>query len=236
MPKFSFFILLLLLSVDVIGQPVTGKPGTYSSKKWAISVSGGYSDMLNKVPFDLGHEFAQYMKRLKSGWHTGIDAGYFFTKHVGAGISYTAFFTRESQDSLTATNGIIHFTSDFSNIMYIQNLAPMLFGRLPLMKGKMLLIGGGGPAYLNYHNTYKSQLDSATLKGSSAGFLCKAGIEYSLSKNINLGINTSYTYAFLKKITRITVAGEEVLMLDKSDYLKNISRIDLGLNLRWMFN
>ncbi len=229
-----FIFLILLYSGMACGQNSKQGSSTATINHWSFSLYGGYSQMLNKVPFDLGPEFAHYMQRLKSGWHSGMEAGYFFNRYLGAGISYAAFFTHASQDSLTATNGIFTLKGNVSDKMHIHNLAPLLLGRLPLLKGKLLLTAAAGPVYLNYHNTGKALTDSATFIGSSPGGLGRISLEYAFTPNLTIGFNSSYTYAFLKKFTRITIAGEELVILEKGNY-QNISRYDAALCLRWIF-
>ena len=90
------------------------------------------------------------------------------------------------------------------------------------------------PVYLNYHNVGKALTDSAAFKGSSPGALGKFSAQYTIARNLYLGINSSYTYAFLKKLTKVTLAGEEIILLEKGDY-QNISRFDAALCFRWMF-
>jgi hypothetical protein len=232
--KRNSLLIFLLLLYSALAFSQKSKQESAPLSHWSFSIYGGYSQMLNKVPFDLGSEFAHYMQRLKSGWHTGLEAGYFFNQHLGAGLSYAVYFTNASQDSLTATNGLFTLKGNVSDKMRIHNLAPLLLFRLPLLKGKLLLSAAAGPVYLKYHNVGKALTDSATFTGSSPGGLGRISLEYAFTPRLSLGFNSSYTYAFLKKFTKVTIAGEELILLDKGNY-QNISRFDAALCLRWMF-
>jgi hypothetical protein len=131
---------------------------------------------------------------------------------------------------------MIKFASNFSNVLRIQTLSPLFLCRISFFKQRVNLNGGVGPAVLRYHNVYESRFDSATLIGYSPGILGTATLEYALNKNLNIGISSSYTNAFLKEVTKISVAGEESITLEENNYLKNISRLDLAIILRLKFN
>jgi len=195
---------------------------------------GGYSDMLYKVPVDLGPEFESYMKRLKSGRHIGLEGTWYFKPKLGAGIDFTWFGSGESQDSLLATNGFFTIRGNISDRINILNVSPTLNARLPLFQNRLQVSGGCGPTYMYYHNVGHALTDSATFRGSSAGFTGKIALETEVVPGLWIGAGSAYLYSKLKKLSKITISGTEIIVLSKEEY-QDISRIDVFVALSYRF-
>ncbi|MBK7029114.1 MAG: outer membrane beta-barrel protein [Bacteroidales bacterium] len=231
--RLLLLLMLWFLSIAAIGQPVKKDNRTGEWNRWNIGTSFGYSNLLLDISFDLGDEFANYLKRLKSGYHLGIEGQYFFNPYLGANISVTGFYTREHQDSLTASNGFFTIKGNIKDQMRIYTVTPMVVGRYSFHNRPEICLGVG-PAYLNYRNEGKALTDSATFTGSAAGLSSMIEIDYALTSRFSLGASSTYTHSVLKRINKITVAGTELMILNQDEY-QDISRIDVSFHLRYKF-
>lgn len=207
------------------------KPGKGSL--W-IGAGAGPSLMLEKAADSLLPELQSYFNQLRSGWHYGFQSEYFFNEYVGIGAKYTTFKTKNDVDSLVIEFFSSTFYIDISNEMKINSISPMVYGRLPLLKNKLSITGGVGPAWLFYRNIGKAVGDSVMLKGSSPGLSTSLRVSYEIIPNLSVGIQGSYVYALLKGFTQDDGTTEQEITLEEADY-QNISRIDLSFGIFYTF-
>jgi hypothetical protein len=118
--------------------------------------------------------------------------------------------------------------------MSIHTISPLIYGKLPLLKNKLSVIGGIGPAWLFYRNIGKAVGDSAMFKGSSPGLFTSLNLSYQVLPNLSIGLQGSYIRAFLKEFTQDDGTTQQVIKLEKENY-QNISRIDYSFGIFYTF-
>lgn len=205
-----------------------------TSGGFSAGAFAGPSLLAEKAPDTLFPELQDYFNNLRSGWHYGFETEYFFNKYVGVGAKYIRFSSKQEVDSIVVKFFSTTLYIDLSNDIIVHTLSPMAYGRLPLFNDKLAITAGVGPAWLLYRNIGKAVGDSAMFKGSSPGVSTSVRISYEIVPNLNLGVQTSYIHAFLKKITQDDGTTEEVILLDKKDY-QNISRFDFSFGIFYTF-
>jgi hypothetical protein len=234
---FRIFLPLFFLVFSVCSLSAQQKK-SYGMKSGAgslwVGAGAGPSLMLETAADSLQPEIQDYFNQLRSGWHYGFETEYFFNNYVGIGAKYTTFKTKHEADSLVVEFFSSVFYIDLSNEMKINSVSPMIYGRLPLLKNKLSLTGGVGPAWLFYRNLGKTIGDSVTLKGSSPGLSTSLRVSYEVIPNLSLSIQGSYIYALLKGFTQDDGTTQQEITLEKANY-QNISRIDLSFGIFYTF-
>ena len=230
-PALLFFILLIVLCSKVIGQhSSTITLPTGNNRLW-LGASFGPSLLLEKAPDSLIPQVQDFFNKLRSGWSSGIETQYFFNQNIGIGAKYSRFNTKLAVDSMAIQFLTNTLYINVSSNMRMHTVAPMVYGKLPLINNKISIIGSVGPAWLFYRNIGESSIDSAIIKGSSPGMSTSLSISYQIIRNLHIGLNGSYIRAFLKEYTK---ENGSVVKLEKQDY-QNISRMDLSFGIFYSF-
>jgi hypothetical protein len=232
------FIFLFLLILNFNGKGFTQQQNQntrpeHHGSLWLGAVAGP-SLLVEHAPDSLDPVLQNFFNELRSGWHYGFETEYFFNKYIGAGVKYSRFNTKFEADSILVQIFSSKYYFDISSNMSFHTLAPMVYGRLPLLHNKLSVTGGLGPAWLLYRNIGKVVGDTSMLKGSSPGIASSLFVGYEIIPNLSLGLQTSYIHAFLKKFTKDDGTSQEVVNLDEKDY-QNISRFDFSFGIFYTF-
>jgi hypothetical protein len=231
---FLVFILVILVTFKVNAQQKAGySPKAKSNSLW-IGASVGPSLLIEKAPDSLIIEIQDYFNKLRSGWNYGFESEYFFNHYIGAGVKYSRFNTKQEVDSIVVEFFSKIYYIDLSSNMSIHTLSPMIYGKLPLLRNKLSVIGGIGPAWLLYRNIGKAVGDSAMFKGSSPGLSTTLNVAYEVLPNLSIGFQASYIRAFLKEFTQDDGNTQQVIKLDEENY-QNISRMDYSFGIFYTF-
>ena len=232
--KYLILILVFFLTCSVTAQHNKNYvPETGSGSLW-VGAFVGPSLLSEKAPDSLMPEIQDYFNKLRSGWHYGFETEFFFNDYVGVGAKYTSFNTKQEVDSIVVEFFSTIFYLDLSSEMKINSVSPMVYGKLPLLKNKLSLTGGLGPAWLFYRNIGKAVGDSVMIKGSSPGIETSLRISYEVIPNLNIGMQGSYIHAFLKEFTQDDGTTQQVIKLEDENF-QNISRIDLSFGIFYTF-
>jgi hypothetical protein len=194
----------------------------------------GTSLLVEKAPDTIMPEIQDYFNKLRSGWHYGFESEYFFNKYIGVGAKYVKFNTKQAVDSIVVEFFSHIFYIDLSSDMSIHTVSPMAYGKLPLLRDKLQITGGIGPAWLFYRNIGKAIGDTAMFKGSSPGLSTSLRISYEVLHNLHIALQCSYIHAFLKEFIQDDGTTQQVITLDKQNY-QNISRLDYSFGIFYTF-
>jgi len=232
--KALLIIVIFLFTVTGNAQLPNQKSISGYQGSFEVGAVFGPSLLVEKAPDSLVPQIQDYFNKLRSGWHYGFETEYFFNKYMGIGAKYCRFNSKQEADSI-----VIQFFSkiyyvDLSNNMSIHTVAPMVYGRLPLLDDKLTITAGIGPGWLFYRNIGKAVGDSAMFKGSSPGLSTSLLVGYEVIKNLSIGIQCSYIHAYLKEFTQDSGTTQEVIELEAKDY-QNISRLDFSFGIIYSF-
>jgi len=228
------FILPFLFIANLSAQTIEYNLPPKVSEGFWLGAAIGPSKLVEKAPDSLSPEIHDYLNKLRSGWHYSLEGGYFFNKYMGLGAKYVHFNTKQEVDSLVVKFFTHNYYFNLSNSISINTLSPMAYGRLLLLKDRLSIVGGIGPAWVFYRNIGNTVTDSVTIKGSSPGLSTSLRITYEVIPNLHLGIQCSYTRAFLKKFTEDNGTTTKEIELAEKDY-QNLSRMDYSFGVYYYF-
>ncbi len=231
---YLIFLLFILITGNLTSQTSNQNYKVAGSAGLWIGAMAGPSLLVEKAPDSLLIDIQNYYNKLRSGWHYGFETEYFINKHIGVGVKYCKFNTRQAVDSIVVEFFTNIYYIDLSSDMSIHTLSPMLYGKYPFLKNKLSVTGGLGPAWLFYRNIGKAVGDSAMFKGSSPGLATSLRVSYEVIPNLSIGVEGNYTHAFLKKFTQDDGTSQQVIKLEKKDY-QNISRLDFSFGIFYTF-
>lgn len=202
-------------------------------QKLRFGVYGGWSYITAKVNPKVPSAFQQYTKELKSGYHLGWDFSYFISESIGFGIQYSMFRTSNELDNIFVTNKETGKTrtGKLKDDITIHYFGPAVCTRLSSANKKRHFISDFSLGYLSYKNK-AVLIDSFTLTGGTLGLILDLGVDFSLDKNLSLGIFLAYKIGTLNQVNRDDGIQSKTIKLDKDD-LESLSRIDLSVGLRW---
>lgn len=228
------YILILSIIILLAGKLTAQQhnqqfSGKSSGSLW-VGALVGPSLLVEKAPDTIMPEIQDYFNKLRSGWHYGFETQYFINEYIGIGAKYSRFNTKQEVDSIVVQFFSTIFYIDLSSDMSIHTLAPMAYGRLPLLKNKLSVTGGIGPAWLFYRNIGKAVGDTVMFKGSSPGLSTSLAVSYQIIPSLSFGLQTSYIHAFLKEFTQDNGTSQQVVRLEKENY-QNISRLDFSFGI-----
>ncbi len=201
-------------------------------KRFRLAVNGGYSYQLAKISDEVPADFKDYIKGLKSGYHFGADANYFFSEQMGLGAKYTMFGASNSIDNIYLEDEdgdrIYGSMSDDLRIMFI---GPYLSTRYLAQKSNNAFFLSLGIGYLSYKND-KVIINPIRMTGGTAGYTLDVGYDIEISEDFSLGFQVSMLSGVLRKYTLDNGYQSETIELEEGQY-EGLGRIDFSIGLRF---
>ena len=201
--------------------------------QFRIAVNGGFSYMTGKVSDKVPSDFRDYIKELKSGYHNGGEASFFFSESLGFGARYNVFKSSFSLDQIYVedVDGNITYgkMSDAINISFI---GPSFSVRALNYNKKNVFIFSMSIGYMDYVND-KVMIKSFKMTGNTVGFGLDIGYDIGLSENFALGFQVSLLTGALSEYDFNDGTNKQTFKLQAGEY-ENISRFDLSVGLRFI--
>jgi opacity protein-like surface antigen len=202
--------------------------------RFRISLQGGWSYRLAKVA-DVGDaDLKEYIKGLKSGFHLGADAAFFFTENYGAGLKYAYFNTKNEIANVTVTTATgetkTGLMRDKVNIHYF---APEFYSRFPFAENKLVLLAGASIGYLRYVDN-AVLVDDLKISGGTVGVGFDIGLDYMITQHFGIGANLGLIGGSISNLKYKDATGEREVDLDDNQR-ENLTRLDVSAGLRWCF-
>lgn len=204
-----------------------------SYQKIRIGVNSGFSYMTGKINKEQSNDIQNYYKDLKTGYNIGFDFTYFNSENIGFGLIYSLFRTSNQLNNFIIKDSVTGKirTGELKDDITLHYIGPYLCTRINSFNKKTSFISNISLGYLSYQNNV-TVIDNFKLNGSTIGLLWDIGMDYSIKKNILLGIIFSYKFGTLSHIKYDDGIQIKSLNLDQNDIL-NISRIDFSIGLKW---
>jgi opacity protein-like surface antigen len=201
--------------------------------RFRISLQGGWSYRLGKVA-DVQTELKEYIKGLKSGFHLGVDGGFFFNRNYGCGLKYAYFNTNNELDNVTVTD---RFGQQKTGLMkdniHIHYIAPAFYSRFPVADNKLVFLAGASIGYLRYVDN-AVLVDDMTITGGTVGLGLDFGADYMITPHFGVGANLGLIGGSLNKVKYNDGTGEVDVDLEDGQR-ENLSRLDISAGVRWYF-
>lgn len=201
--------------------------------QFRIALSGGLSYMTGKISDKVPSDFRDYIKELKSGYHFGGEASFFFSESLGFGAKYSVFKSSHNLNNIYVedVDGNITY-GKMSDAIKISFIGPSFSVRV-LNHNKMnALIFSMAIGYLDYVND-KVLIESFKMTGNTVGFGVDIGYDIGLSENLALGLQVSLLTGTLSEYEFNDGTNKQTIKLDDGEY-ENVSRFDLSVGLRFI--
>lgn len=205
------------------------------SKKWMISISGGYSYRIAKIHPDVPSDMVGYMNKLKSGYHLSGDITYFISKEYGIGLKYSTFRASNEMSNvyLIYEDGSQSRVGTISDDMNISFYAPSLSYRLPNKRNTAELVSTLSTGIIHYKNESVA-IDPYLYTGITLGFQLSLGYNIKTSENMAIGFKASYLGGTILEYEIDDGSKIETIELEPENY-ETMRRLDISIGLRFIF-
>ena len=187
-------------------SPLKGKTEFTNYLKYRIGFKGGLGNIIDentdKSPFGLFNE------KLRRGWVYGVDAAVFLNDHIGIGITYQSYQSRNKNVSLNSevpleSGGSLPIRSLESKVNH-KFVGPTLLGRLG-MDYKTFIVATVSPGYYFYSDKGMVNQMNYEYKGGAWGGAATLGIDFLMGNNetgrdVILSFECGYNYGQLKSL------------------------------------
>jgi hypothetical protein len=206
--------------------------GIQDYNKFRVAVNVGYSYQTAKVAESVPSDFKDYINELKSGYHLGVDATYFFSETLGFGLKYSRFLTSNSINNIYVTDeeGFTR-TGKMSDDLTISFFGPTFSSRLLNHDKTNAFLMSVAIGYLSYSND-KVIIDNFKMTSNTMGLSIDMGYDIGLSENLSLGVQISYLMATLTQFELDDGHTKQTIELEEGEY-EGLNRIDLSVGLRF---
>jgi hypothetical protein len=197
---------------------------------YRVALNLGLGYLINLYPDDASDDLAAYYMNLKSGSQVSGDVTYYFSGGLGVGFKYGLFNTKNSALVFNQSQVQTGIMSDNLSITFI---GPSVSTRFPTINGNNGLILDFSLGYMKY--TDNVVLESSYLeKGNTLGYSLGLGYDFSISKNMAIGIQLSMYTGRLTEYDKTNSLGTTTtIQLDKDSY-KKLERLDLSVGFRFL--
>jgi hypothetical protein len=200
--------------------------------RYRIALNGGWSYRIAKLADNIPADMKQYMKELNSGYQFGLDASYYFTQELGAGLKYSSHLSNNSIDNaLFELSDGSTVEGRIANDIRIDFVGPFFSARRSLPNNRHSLLVNFGLGYMSYRDD-GTLLTNFTAQGNTLGLCGDISYDISLTNNFAIGLQLSYLAGSLQEY-ELTHGGHTQTIKLENDKKESLSRIDFSLGLRF---
>ncbi len=197
--------------------------------QFRLAITGGYAYRTGKLPDGVGTTTEEYLKDLKSGFHIGADATYFFSEFMGVGMKYDVFRSKSEYSKYSFS--AVRSNEDLSDDMTINFIGPLFVGRFYDSDKQNCFVMDLGMGYLGYNDDAHLSSDF-NIKGATVGLCWDFGYDITLSKNVAIGLQLSFMLGTLTQYKTNEYGNYETVELDE-DLYEDLNRVDLSIGIRF---
>jgi opacity protein-like surface antigen len=208
-------------SLEFITDSVSLQKPLENRTKWSFGLNGGYSYRLPNAGARSATPYSRYLKELKTGYSIGADAHRFFWQHVGLGLKYNIYKSKDVFNKTTKDN------------ISIQFVGPSVIYQSPFPNGKTSVLAGFAMGYQSYKNKGRSAGENFSLKGNATGWALTLGLEQKLSGHFAINFSGACYLGTTYKFKKEAVGRTETIKLS-SEKFENLSRAELTLGLKFL--
>lgn len=197
-----------------------------------FSLHSGWGRQTAKIGDNIPSDLKPYARRLRNGFQGSGSISWFFNLNYGVGAKFLYFGTTNEMQGIYITNpdGVTQYglLRDDISIIY--------FGPSFATRGiynKHIISASLSIGYLGYENNFVV-VRPYVMKGSDVGFLWDMGYDYSINRNISLGINLAMLSGLMSKYTLNNGSSSQTITLEKDEMI-GLGRFDLSAGIRFHF-
>ena len=216
-------------ATQLVEKPTIVKPKFKPDSR--VALNAGVSWQTAKISSGLSEFEKDYYTELKSGFHYGGEYNYFFNQQTGIGIVLNVFHASNSTYASAQTSGgtVVSGTiSDDINIVYV---GPNITWRVLSPTQMNAFLFGFSIGYMHYNNQAQF-LESYELSGSTLGFTYDLSYDFSIAKDIALGLGFSWKIGVLSSMD-VSQNGSTRTVKFEDDQRLGLGHLDLSLGLRF---
>lgn len=236
MNRLPFLIIILcLVTTSANAQRYNGYRG-YRNDDYGtlfrLGLHGGWSYRIAKIDPAASPEYREYLKGLKSGYHYGANAMFFFNRSIGMGIEYSAFGSKNEADIwMEDPNTKKVIQGKLKDDISISFIGPSFNTRAIFgANDNLQLIGTVSLGYMSYQNN-AIIIFPFTNTAATIGILTALSFDVAISKNISLGLGASVLAGTVGTIEYIDAHTKGQIELEDDKRL-SLSRVDLSGGIR----
>lgn len=199
--------------------------------RFSANYGAGYWIFMN--PPGINSFMTDYFNELKTGNTYSLGFNYYGSSNFGVGFQYMNFSTNYSTDNVIITfpNGSTQTGSLSDKIQ--MSYAGISFGyRMPLTNKKWRMAADIGIGYSGYLNNTVF-ITPSTIKASNVGLNTQIGFDYSLSKNLALGITGTLVRSSTNSYEITNGTNVQTVTLP-DDERESHNRADISIGLRFL--
>jgi opacity protein-like surface antigen len=190
-------------------------------RRWRFGLNGGFELIIAPEPAHTPEELLKYKKSLKSGPRFGVDAVFYISPNIGAGINYSTFSSNNKTNYISyETNGNTYEGARQDDIR-IHFIGPAISIRSIPKHNKFYAFCDFTIGYFTYSNNLILKDVTHNLKRQNFGFATSVGADIMFVKNMSLGVSLNITAASIRDM--------EIL---SGNNIENLSRISLVVTLK----
>jgi opacity protein-like surface antigen len=208
-------------SLEFITDSVSLQKPFPTRAKWSFGLNGGYSYRLPNAGARSATPYSRYLKELKTGYSIGADAHRFFWQHVGLGLRYNIYKSKDVFNTATKDN------------ISIQFVGPSVVYQFPFPNGKTAVLTAFAMGYQSYRNKGRSNGEDFSLKGNATGWALTLGLEQKLSDHFAINISGACYLGTTYRFKRETAGRTETIKLSNEKF-ENLLRAELTLGLKFL--
>jgi len=208
-----------------------------SSKKihysqFKMGLNGGFSYQTAQVSESVPSYFEDYIGKLKSGYHLGIDLSYYMSEQLGFGVKLLLFKTSNQMDNIYVEdldgNRRYGMMRDNLSVTFV---GPSFTLRFPSASKRNALFMDMSLGYVHYRND-KKLVDDYTLNGNTAGFSYLIGYDFGITEHWLVSVQLSYLSGVMTEYEVDSGEVSETVELKEDEY-ESLNRLDFSVGLRF---
>ena len=196
-----------------------------------IAAHGGFAYMVAPLSDDIGDDFKDYSRELKTGKQWSADIQYYLMEVLGIGLKYSQFNTSNSLNNvyLEYPDGTIEW-GRLADDITISYFGPMFSLRVFDKNKANCFVFGASAGYMGYKNN-SELVEKFKITGNTIGFCYDLSYDIKVAKNLYIGLQASWHSGFLTKYEIEQGNIVQDVELEVGDY-EGLARLDLSAGVR----
>ncbi|MDR0566747.1 MAG: hypothetical protein LBG47_06900 [Prevotellaceae bacterium] len=199
-----------------------------------LAADGGWQYRTAKVSSELDAEWREHYKKMKSGFHYGVQAAYFFTEYMGAELMFSQqlFGRTLGYGALNDRNGNYIGSGTLSDKIAFSYIGANYMLRLFDFQKKNCWVFAIGFGYMGYTDRlFSNDAESIKITASTLGSNLSVGYDIGLSKEFALGFKVSLMGGTFKNYKQ-TINGTTTSETMPDKILEGLGTVQLSVGLR----
>ncbi len=200
--------------------------------QFRIGIYGGFSYLLAPLAQGIGQDLENHLNALKTGYHFGANAEFYFSEYLGIGLKLCRFRTKnQSNDILFPDNKGGFYKGFLREDIYTTFLGPSFSTRIYNMKKTNSFSANIAVGYVGYVDNVIS-IYPTLIKAKTAGIVIEFDYDIGLSNSFSLGMMMSILLSNFNTFEVTQGNFTQSITLEEGQY-EGLNRLDLGLVLRF---